>query len=98
MTTDTRPVHDDENTPDYAGLTYSQIEAKHLRLRGTTDLRYPPNQHRCRLRCGLDDMRDGEGERQRISSHCCFLRSNHDGPCEWSSECGLSRFGKAVVQ
>lgn len=94
MTTDTRPVHDDKDTPDYAGLTYAQIERKHLRLRGTHNLRYPPNAHRCRLRCGLDDMRDGE----RVNSHTCFLRSNHDGPCEWSSECGLSRFSKAVVQ
>lgn len=94
MSTDPRDVHDNENTPDYGGLTYSQVLAKHRRLRGSDDLRYPPNTHRCRLHCGLEDMRDGG----RVRSHSCFLRLGHKEPCEYSSECGMSRFSKAVVQ
>lgn len=70
--------------------------AKHRRLRGTDQLRYPPNAHRCRLRCGLDDMRDGEGDKQRVASHQCFL-GTHEGRCEFSSECGLSRFKSMEV-
>lgn len=94
MSTDPRDVHDNSDAPDYAGLTWGQVLMKHHKLRGSDDLRYPPNSHRCRLHCGLEDMRDGV----RVQSHSCFLRLGHTEPCEYSSECGMSRFSGSKAQ
>lgn len=86
----------DDNTPDYAGMTLTGVLAKHRQLRGSDTLKYPPTREkRCKLRCGLDDMAEGEGTKRHTTDHICFYAVGHSGPCQWSSECGLMVRGEA---
>lgn len=61
------------------------MDAKHIRLRGSLALKYPPREASCRHECGLDDYRKSEGKPP--VQHRCFLAVGHQGPCEFSSEC-----------
>lgn len=70
---------------DEGGMSYAAIQSKHLRLRGTEALRYPDKEDRCGRSCGLGDL-PADGKRE-ARDHPCFL-GPHEGPCEFSSECG----------
>lgn len=95
----TTPINNDNDTDaTYAGLTLTAIYKKHKRLRGTDDLKYLGERRlRCQTTCGLSDMVTGEWDKRTVESHQCYKAPSHSGPCEWSSECGGSRF-RDVVQ
>lgn len=66
-----------------------RINNKHYRIRGSNDLKYPPNESRCGITCGHrhDFFIDREGH-SRAKEHRCFLAVGHEEYCEFSSECG----------
>jgi len=61
-------------------MTDAEIDAKHIKLRGSLKLKYPPREACCRVRCVQGD--------NQTRGHQCFLTSGHDGSHEFSSECG----------
>lgn len=69
-------------------MTDEEISNKHKRVRGSNELKYPPNESRCKQTCGtshdLVDTLKGE----RTVEHRCFLVVAHQGYCEFSSACG----------
>lgn len=75
------------------GMTDAEIDAKHIRLRGSLALKYPPREACCWNECGLDDyfQRNGKPPKQ----HRCFLTNRHQGPCEFSSECATYEKGRS---
>lgn len=73
------------------------INAKHRKIRGSSELKYPAfDSERCHVNCGLMDLRNIVATRveDRRRNHRCFLFLGHEGDCEFSSECGASRFAK----
>lgn len=58
-----------------------RYNAKHRRIRGSLDYKYPPITAACKSECGLGDesvpRRDGSG-------HRCVLAIGHAGGHEWS--------------
>jgi hypothetical protein len=74
-------------------LTDAEIDSinkKHKRIRGTSELKYPPKESRCHATCGIpaDDAwaHKFTGKFQK-GQHRCFLAIGHRGDCEFSSEC-----------
>lgn len=80
-------------------MSEQSINAKHYRIRSTHDLKYPPNESRCRAGCGSahDPVPTERGE--RLLQHRCFLAVAHEGECEFSSACerGLSEQVEVVA-
>lgn len=72
-------------------MTDERITAKHFRIRGSHELKYPPNESRCRNSCGHyhDVITLPKGD--RVVPHRCFLGLSHTGFCEFSSACGELR-------
>lgn len=70
-----------------------RINNKHYRIRGSHDLKYPPNASRCRNTCGLDhDWITDVNGREHPREHRCFLAVGHkELYCEFSSACGAER-------
>lgn len=68
------------------GMTDAEIDAKHIRLRGSLKYKYPPRESSCRHECGNTDYYKVAGKPP--IHHRCFLAVGHDGDCEFSSECG----------
>lgn len=68
-------------------MTDEEITAKHKRIRKTHELKYPPNESRCRNKCGTrhDPVVTQSGE--KMVEHQCFLGVVHSGECEFSSVC-----------
>lgn len=72
-------------------MTDERISDKHFRIRGSHELKYPPNESRCRNICGhLHDIITLP-KVERVVPHRCFLGLNHTGYCEFSSTCGELR-------
>ena len=74
-------------------MTDWQISAKHYRIRGSDELKYPANESRCRNTCGHphDQYQDRDGH-PRYKEHRCFLGIGHrEKFCEFSSVCGEVR-------
>src|SRR5215831_13287591 len=69
------------------GLTDAQIMEKHIRLRGSSALKYPAAESACAERCGLGDRPD---LKDPPHDHRCFLMPAHSGDHQFSSECGQS--------
>lgn len=71
-------------------LTDQEMEgymAKHKRIRGSYELKYPPRAFRCERKCGRLHC-EVEGQRGIIlTEHPCFLAIGHRGECQFSSEC-----------
>lgn len=65
-----------------------QISKKHKRIRGSDELKYPPNESRCRQTCGTHHDRVSTRQGERMVEHRCFLALDHRGHCEFSSACG----------
>lgn len=63
------------------------INAKHLRIRGTLDYKYPPPESACKSGCGAGD----DKLNKKTSDHRCVLAIGHEGDCMWSWECLLMR-------
>lgn len=83
------PVHDSRDDDDAGGMTDAEINAKHIRLRGSTALRYAgERQKRCEDVCGFLDLPPDE-EDGEWRHHRCFLLAKHKDICEFSSECAL---------
>lgn len=73
-------------------LEDEKLNTKHYRIRGTHDLKYPPNESRCHNTCGHyhDVIQARAGE--KVLQHRCFLSINHRSEyCEFSSCCGELR-------
>jgi hypothetical protein len=76
-------------------LTDDELEGynvKHKRIRGSSRLKYPPNESRCLQRCGIeahDTWTHRFTGKVFSTEHRCFLSLGHEGPCEFSSECGV---------
>lgn len=74
-------------------MTDEEVNAKHLRVRGSDRYKYPPNESRCKAECGIEghcvDTHRFTGK-TRIVQHRCFLALGHGGFCEFSSECGVT--------
>lgn len=73
---------------EVGGMTDEEINAKHIRLRGSLDLKYPRREASCRNECGVDDYPKHK-DRPPVQ-HRCFLTIGHKGSCEFSSECVTS--------
>lgn len=71
-------------------VTQASVDARHLALRGTVALRYHPPDSWCDAACNRFDN-------DNYKHHRCPLGAGHAGECEWSSECGGSRFKKGIV-
>jgi hypothetical protein len=68
------------------------LNKKHLRLRGSLKLKYPPREARCRSTCaGVDYLVMSGPNKTQLAGHPCFLAIDHAGPCEFSSECAPSK-------
>lgn len=70
-------------------MTEFEINNKHEQIRGSNEMKYPPNESRCRQTCGHkhDEYIDREGH-QRSKEHRCFLAIGHPQKyCQFSSEC-----------
>lgn len=69
------------------GMTDAEINAKHIKLRGTTALRYAgEREKRCEEVCGYLDHPPDEGD-EDWRHHRCFRVAKHEDICEFSSEC-----------
>lgn len=73
---------------EIGGMSDEEINAKHIRLRGSLDLKYPRREASCRHECGVDDY-PKHPDKPPVQ-HRCFLAIGHKGPCEFSSECVTS--------
>lgn len=78
-------------------MTDEEITEKHKRIRGTHELKYPPNESRCRNKCGTkhDPVMTDKGE--IMVEHRCFLGVGHVGQCEFSSACADLRAADAEL-
>lgn len=74
------------------------ITAKHKRIRGSHDLKYPANNSRCRQTCGhRHDLTKNSLGLERLQEHRCFLAGGHEEVyCKFSSECGELRVGRLI--
>lgn len=54
---------DDANSVALCGLTDGQMWRKHIRIRGSRELKYPPPESACHSRCGKGDTAEGTGHR-----------------------------------
>lgn len=70
------------------GMSDEEINAKHVRIRGSLALKYPRRENCCRNECGINDYRQPNGKPP--IQHRCFLAVGHMGSCEFSSECVAS--------
>lgn len=76
------------------------INAKHKRIRGSHDLKYPANDSRCRQTCGhRHDLTKNSLGLERLQEHRCFLAVGHEETyCQFSSECGEMRVRRFVPE
>lgn len=76
----------------FSELEIKSFNAKHKRLRGSNDLKYPPRESSCKNECGIpehDVSMNREGKEMMRRQHRCFLAAGHEGACEFSSACGV---------
>lgn len=78
-------VSDFEDEEVLPGMTLKQVNDKHVRIRGSIDLKYPPRDQCCLKPCGHNDLREtGMPARH----HVCVLNRHDTGKaCEFSWEC-----------
>lgn len=74
---------EDETSEEAFYMTDAEIDAKHIRLRGSLAPKYPPREACCQKRCGA-----GDNNSDRDGQHQCFLVPGHADAHEFSSECG----------
>ena len=78
-------------------MTDDEITDKHKRVRGTHELKYPAKEGRCQKSCGHPHYEVRTTKGVRWIEHPCFLAVDHNGECEFSSECYLETSPVAVV-
>lgn len=75
-------------TNDLKSILDKELEAfnaKHRRIRGTINYKYPPIAAACKADCGLADE---SVPRRDNANHRCVLAIGHAGAHQWSWECG----------
>jgi hypothetical protein len=78
-------------------MTDEEITAKHKRIRGTHELKYPGKESRCKGGCGRYHYVVITSRGERTTEHPCFLAIDHSGPCEFTSECDAYSSPSTVV-
>lgn len=73
------------------------IITKHRRISGSLELKYPPNESRCKQTCGIrhDPVMTAQGE--KMVEHRCVLALEHQPGCQFSSACGSLRDSKTSL-